>query len=174
MVRITIFPRCPYPNASLSRPCQQEQHFNRAHHPCLNSSCQARKFVVFNSMLDLQAHMVDEHGAEMSSRQQKDARRINAGFEFQEISAQGSSGARRRPPREREPPPGSQPPGPGPGRQGGGANNRRERFGGQLTADGEGSANASAAPSRRQTPSPPPADMDPVTAEYVFITVVCA
>lgn len=119
-------------------------------------------------MLDLQAHMVDEHGAEMSSRQQKDARRVNAGFEFQEINAQGSGG-RRRPPREREPPPGSQQPGPGPGRPGGagGGNSRRERFGGQLTVDGDTSANASAGPSRRQTPSPPPADMDPVTAEYV-------
>ncbi|EIM89639.1 uncharacterized protein STEHIDRAFT_51279 [Stereum hirsutum FP-91666 SS1] len=145
-----------------------EKHFNNAHHPCLNSSCQARKFVVFNSLLDLQAHMVEEHGAEMSSRQQKDARRINAGFEFQDHNVPGSGG-RRRPPRDREPPPDSQQPGPGPGsgRQGGGGggNSRRDRFGGQLTVEGDSSANHSAAPSRRQTPSPPPADMDPVTAE---------
>lgn len=43
--------------------------------------------------------------------------------------------------------------------------------------EGDSSANHSAAPSRRQTPSPPPADMDPVTAEYVqsqalFVTVL--
>ncbi|KAF8912219.1 hypothetical protein CPB84DRAFT_1761674 [Gymnopilus junonius] len=34
-----------------------ERHFNTAHHPCNNSECLARKFVVFNTALDLKAHM---------------------------------------------------------------------------------------------------------------------
>ncbi|KAI0063455.1 hypothetical protein BV25DRAFT_430668 [Artomyces pyxidatus] len=136
-----------------------EKHFEHAHHPCPNATCQARKFVVFGSLLDLQAHNVEEHGADMSSRDKKDARRINAGFEFQE--------ARRRAPRERDREP---PPGPPPGAAGlprANNSNRRNRFGAHLTVDGgnESSGNDSAGPSRRQTPSPPPQDMDPVTAE---------
>ncbi|TFY77520.1 hypothetical protein EWM64_g6492 [Hericium alpestre] len=123
-----------------------EKHFDHAHHPCPNSSCQARKFVVFGSLLDLQAHMVEEHGAEMTPRDKKIAQRVNAGFEFQESAA-----GRRRGPREREPPPHTQ---------------RRDRFGGHLTTDGGAiTTPSSAGPSRRQSPSPPPADMDPVTFE---------
>ncbi|KAI0035050.1 hypothetical protein K488DRAFT_30207, partial [Vararia minispora EC-137] len=139
-----------------------EKHFENAHFPCPNSSCQQRKFVVFGSMLDLKAHMVEEHGAEMTSRQQKDARRVQAGFEFQEVNGGRRRGGRER---EREPPPGSgagsssEPPGGG-GRAG---NSRRNRFGGHLTIEGEGGT-TSAGPSRPRTPTPPPADMDPVTA----------
>jgi len=105
--------------------------------------------------------MVEEHGAEMSSRDKKDARRVNASFEFQEAG-------RRRGARDREAPPSSQqppvdPPGP--------SASRRDRFGGHLTTGNDGnvlnSANGqvSPGPSRRQSPSPPPADMDPITAE---------
>ncbi|THH20876.1 hypothetical protein EW146_g533 [Bondarzewia mesenterica] len=107
--------------------------------------------------------MVEEHGADMSSRDKKAASRVHAGFEFQEVN-----GARRRGAREREPPPGPQPP-PGTSRTN---NSRRDRFGGHLTVEGDvnGSANNSAGPSRRQSPSPPPADMDSATAErYVLL-----
>ncbi|ETW86280.1 hypothetical protein HETIRDRAFT_310568 [Heterobasidion irregulare TC 32-1] len=127
-----------------------EKHFDHAHHPCPNSSCQQRKFVVFGSLLDLQAHMVEEHGADMSSRDKKAASRINV--EFQEVN-----GGRRRGAREREPPPGSQPP--GPARSG---NSRRDRFAGHLTVEGD-THGSSPGPSRPA--SPPPADMDPATAE---------
>ncbi|TFY71549.1 hypothetical protein EVG20_g1435, partial [Dentipellis fragilis] len=119
-----------------------EKHFEHAHHPCRNSSCQARKFVVFGSLLDLQAHMVEEHGAEMSSRDKKNISRVNAGFEFQEVGAPSSDPAPRA------------------------TTSRRERFGAHLTNNNSGnSGNTSPGPSRHQTPSPPPADMDPVTAE---------
>lgn len=114
--------------------------------------------------------MVDEHGAEMSTRDQKDARRVNVNFEFQ--PGNGGGGRRRGGQgggggQEREPPPHmSNSNGPGPS-TGGGGRSRRERFGGHLTTEGASTPN-SAGPSRRQTPSPPPPDMDPVTAQYVF------
>ncbi|VDC06537.1 unnamed protein product [Peniophora sp. CBMAI 1063] len=140
-----------------------EKHFDNAHHPCPNSSCQQRKFVVFGTLLDLKAHMVDEHGAEMSTRDRKDAQRVN--IEFQQTN--GGGGRRRGGQgggggQEREPPP-HQGGGAGPS-SGGGGRSRRERFGGHLTTEGASAPN-SAGPSRRQSPSPPPADMDPVTAQ---------
>ena len=84
----------------------QEKHFNDDHYPCHQSECQARKFVVFGSALDLQAHMVDEHGSTMSARDIKDARRVTTGFDFEEVPG---AGGRRRGQRDgnraREPPP---------------------------------------------------------------------
>jgi E3 ubiquitin-protein ligase ZNF598 len=103
--------------------------------------------------------MVEEHGAEMSSRDRRDARRVNAAFEFPEVS---SNSNRRR--------------GGGPGGGGGGggdpplqptprsnlaSDNRRSRFGAHLTTEGDTPGS-----SGRDTPSPPPPSMDPVTAEY--------
>src|SRR6266567_5659798 len=55
-----------------------ERHFNDKHFPCTQPVCQARKFVVFNTALDLKAHMVEDHGGDMSARDKKDARRIQA------------------------------------------------------------------------------------------------
>jgi len=145
----------------------QEKHFEQSHHPCPNSTCQAQKFVVFGSQIDLQVHMVEEHGAEMSSRDKKDARRVNAAFEFQVPSS--SSNVRR---------------GGGPGGGGGGggtgssaggggiaqrpalsSENRRSLYGAHLTTERDAN-DSSPVPSRHQTPSPPPPSMDPVTAEY--------
>lgn len=58
------------------------------HYPCKQPSCLTQKFVVFGSTMDLQAHMVEEHGESMSSRDKKDARRILADFDFRDqISA---------------------------------------------------------------------------------------
>ncbi|KAH9958342.1 hypothetical protein BC827DRAFT_1345056 [Russula dissimulans] len=148
-----------------------EQHFDQAHHPCPNPVCQARKFVVFGSKIDLQAHMVEEHGTEMSSRDKKDARRVNAAFEFQDAS---SSSNRRR--------------GGGPGGGGGvsngggrdrgqrdsqpqlaprptqGSDNHRNPIGANLTPSGDVNS-SSIGPSRSDAPSPAPPSMDPVTAE---------
>ena len=157
----------------------QENHFEQSHHPCPNPTCQAQKFVVFGSQIDLQVHMVEEHAAEMSSRDKKDARRVNATFEFQVPSS--NSNARR---------------GGGPGGGGGGgggssagggglgrergqrdsqpqitqrppmsSDNRRSLFGAHLTTERDAN-DISPVPSRHQTPSPPPPSMDPVTAEY--------
>ncbi|KAN0116623.1 hypothetical protein V8E52_005767 [Russula decolorans] len=149
-----------------------ELHFEREHHPCPNSICQARKFVVFGSQIDLQAHMVEEHGAEMSSRDKKDARRVNTAFEFQD--APPSSGRRR---------------GGGPDGGGGGSGGGRERgqrdsqpqivprpilgsesrhshslLGAQPTTERDAN-DSSPEPSRQHAHSPLPQSMDPVTAE---------
>jgi hypothetical protein len=71
----------------------QEKHFHDVHHPCLQPQCLGQKFVVFDSALDLKAHMVEQHAAGMSSRDKKDARKIQADFEFEGL---GSSGRARR------------------------------------------------------------------------------
>ncbi|KAH9066386.1 hypothetical protein EDB87DRAFT_1733220 [Lactarius vividus] len=149
-----------------------EQHFEQAHHLCPNPSCQASKFVVFGSRIDLQAHMMEEHGSEMSTRDKKDARRVDAVFEFQDAS----SGSNRRrgggPPggggggREREQPQPQVAPRPISGLE-----SRRNRFGAHLTTEGDAN-DLSPGPSRHQTPSPPPPSMDPVTGErYTAIFV---
>jgi len=105
----------------------------------------------------------------MSSRDKKDARRVNAAFEFQDAS---SSSNRRR---------GGGPGGGGGGNGGGrdrgqrdsqpqlaprptqGSDSYRNPIGANLTTSGD--VNNSLEPSRHQTPSPPPPSMDPVTAE---------
>jgi hypothetical protein len=120
-----------------------EKHFGDAHFPCQNPECLAKKFVVFGSAMDLQAHMVQEHGGGMSSRDRRDAMRIQADFAFEEVpgagrprrgGAAGGGGGGRDAPQ------------PGPSRGG-----RRREFGGHLTAEGPPAA---AAPPPR-APSPP-------------------
>ncbi|KAL1743416.1 hypothetical protein HDZ31DRAFT_83411 [Schizophyllum fasciatum] len=136
-----------------------EKHFGDDHYPCHQPDCQARKFVVFGSALDLQAHMVDEHGSTMSARDIKDARRVTTGFDFEEIPG---AGGRRRGQRDgnraREPPPQQQQqPAAGPSRP-----NRRQAFGGSLTADGTTPNNPPTPPLQRPA-TPPRTDIDPAT-----------
>ena len=38
-----------------------EQHFNRDHFPCPDQECQEKKFVVFESEMDLKAHQIEQH-----------------------------------------------------------------------------------------------------------------
>ncbi|KAG6918844.1 hypothetical protein DXG01_011249 [Tephrocybe rancida] len=153
-----------------------ENHFNKAHHPCTQGQCLARKFVVFNTPLDLQAHMVEEHGGDMTSRDKKDARRIQADFEFEEVGVGGRHVRRDRGghrDREREPPPPhnrqaqpepAPPPAPavarppGPGR-------RREGFSGSLTVEGRRSPPSNPTPQQSRPPSPPRGDVDPAVVE---------
>ena len=61
----------------------KENHFDVDHHPCPHVDCLARKFVVFNTPIDLKVHMVEEHGADMNSKDRKDARRIHTDFIFE-------------------------------------------------------------------------------------------
>lgn len=115
--------------------------------------------------------MVEEHGAEMSSRDKRDARRVQADFEFEEVGV-GRRGGRRDRDREhnqeREPPPHLHPPSaparpPGVGR-------RREGFGAGLTVNDPNVSvtNTPPAQSRRATPSPSRGDVDPEVLEWVF------
>jgi len=163
-----------YPSLSSSAPhSPQEKHFEQSHHPCLNPICQACKFVVFGSQIDLQAHMVEEHGAEMSSRDKKDARRVNAAFEFTSSSSNvhhgggpggdsgdGSGAGHEQGQRDSQLQPPSAP------RPIFSLENRRSLFGAHLTSERDAN-DGSPGPSRHQTPSLPPPSMDPVTTGYV-------
>lgn len=51
-----------------------EQHFKRDHFLCPNGECLEKKFVVFESELDLQAHQLSEHGGKTAGR---DARTVD-------------------------------------------------------------------------------------------------
>lgn len=143
------------------------------HFPCIQPQCLARKFVVFGSALDLKAHMVEEHGAEMSARDKKDAMRIQAEFEFEEVGGAGRRGRRDRQGREREREPPPLPVTSALARGSGAGGRRREAFSGNLTLDNpstSGTPNGntlsrSQQPSRRQSPSPPEAEAG--TAECV-------
>lgn len=74
-----------------------EKHFISSHFPCNHANCIAQKFVVFASELDLKAHMVEIHGESMSSKDLKDARRVDANFAFEEIGrGRGRGNARDR------------------------------------------------------------------------------
>ncbi|KAJ7706693.1 hypothetical protein B0H17DRAFT_972658 [Mycena rosella] len=141
-----------------------ETHFSAAHHPCPHAPCPARKFVVFGSALDLQAHVVEAHAGEMGKGGRRDARRVEAGGGAQ---ARGDGRGRERDrdrDRDREAPPHQQahqpapPPAPPPqqtqaqgqAQQGQGrAGRRREGFGAALTVEGD------APPRPTPTPSPP-------------------
>ncbi|KAJ7043030.1 hypothetical protein C8F04DRAFT_1218783 [Mycena alexandri] len=166
-----------------------EAHFTQAHHPCPYPACLARKFVVFPSVLDLQAHAVEEHAAEMDKsaggRGGRGARRVvvEAGWDEVPRPGQGRGGHRGRDGGHRERDGGREQPRDA-GRGGGrdapphqpvqaqvqtqpqpqppprpGGGRRREGFGASLTVEGE------AAPT--PTPSPPPVrtDVDPAMAE---------
>lgn len=81
------------PCTVLTKSCIQERHFKDAHFPCSQPTCLEKKFVVFGSAIDLQAHMVEQHGTTMSAKDKRDARRVAHDFEFNETS---SSTDRRR------------------------------------------------------------------------------
>ncbi|KAM3414676.1 E3 ubiquitin-protein ligase hel2 [Cercospora zeina] len=50
-----------------------EKHFNKDHFPCPDRECQEKKFVVFDSEMDLKAHQIEQHPNGLT----KDARRVD-------------------------------------------------------------------------------------------------
>jgi E3 ubiquitin-protein ligase ZNF598 len=122
--------------------------------------------------------MVEEHAAEMSSRDKKDARRVNAAFEFQDASGpnrrrggvpdsggSGSGGGRERGQRDSQPQIAPRPTL--------GSDNRHSLFGAHLTIERDAN-NSSPEPSRQQGATPPPPSTDP-SAEYAsFYLHPCA
>ncbi|KAF9518877.1 hypothetical protein BS47DRAFT_1324980 [Hydnum rufescens UP504] len=68
-----------------------DQHFQAEHFPCMYPHCLEEKFVVFSSLLDLNAHQVRIHGETMTGKQKKDKMRVEAGFTFEDIRSGGSS-----------------------------------------------------------------------------------
>lgn len=54
-----------------------EDHFRKDHYMCLDRECQAKKFVVFPSEMDLKAHQLAEHGDSLSKDVRRDARVVD-------------------------------------------------------------------------------------------------
>lgn len=123
--------------------------------------------------------MVEAHGNEMTSKDRREAMRVQADFEFQEVGGSNRRGRRERGDREREREPPPNPvvgaPGAAPMRMSDAPGRRRETFGTALTAEpSSGSARTAPStagpPSRRGSPSPPrqTQDVDPVVSQCVF------
>ena len=79
-----------------------EEHFRKDHFLCANSECMEKKFVVFESQMDLQAHMLAEHaGAKTVGR---DARTVDmSSFEVRQAYQQPRRRGRGRDPNAEAP-----------------------------------------------------------------------
>jgi hypothetical protein len=119
------------------------------HFPCIQASCLEQKFVVFATEMDLRGHMVEAHGAEMTPKDRRDMRKLDADFEYEDHRRRGGGGNRER---DRDPPPQRQPP-----------NMRRRELGTGLTT-GTPVAGSSTPVPPVNFPAPPP-DSDLLTAE---------
>ncbi|KAL5490244.1 hypothetical protein ACEPAI_5077 [Sanghuangporus weigelae] len=137
-----------------------ESHFSNAHYPCTQPACQAQKFVVFGSIVDLKAHMVEQHGASMSAKDIKEARRLETNFEF---SDNRGAGTRRRE-RDRETDSNREAPSRAIVQQNRPLDRRREGFGGTLTGQSESESNAPAVQGNGRSSPSPGRNIDPETA----------
>lgn len=54
-----------------------EQHFRNDHFLCLDQECLDKKFVVFESEIDLKAHQLEAHPNDLSKDARRDARRVD-------------------------------------------------------------------------------------------------
>lgn len=54
-----------------------EQHFREDHFLCLDQECIEKKFVVFESEMDLKAHQLEAHPNDLSKDARRDARRVD-------------------------------------------------------------------------------------------------
>ncbi|KAI0842715.1 hypothetical protein F5Y06DRAFT_255842 [Hypoxylon sp. FL0890] len=54
-----------------------EEHFKKDHFLCLDRECLEKKFVVFESEMDLKAHQLSEHGNSLSKDVRRDARLVD-------------------------------------------------------------------------------------------------
>lgn len=57
-----------------------ESHFRDDHHLCSHSACLQARFVVYETALELQAHQIEAHGAEMGVKAVRDARKVETNF----------------------------------------------------------------------------------------------
>ncbi|KDN38696.1 hypothetical protein K437DRAFT_239901 [Tilletiaria anomala UBC 951] len=77
-----------------------ERHFKLQHFLCPNAECLEKKFIVFPSEMDFKAHQLAEHGAELTSRERREAIRVDAAFTY-DNPAEPSRGGERRAGRSR-------------------------------------------------------------------------
>ncbi|SMQ52431.1 unnamed protein product [Zymoseptoria tritici ST99CH_3D1] len=76
-----------------------EAHFGKDHYPCLDSECLEKKFVVFDSEMDLKAHQLESHPNGLSKDARRDARRVDLSTfdyrpQYQEPQRGGRGGRR--------------------------------------------------------------------------------
>lgn len=71
-----------------------EQHFHDAHYLCPAKECLERKFVVFENQMEFQVHQLEEHGRALSSRERKEALRVDPRFMYDDASSRRARGAR--------------------------------------------------------------------------------
>ena len=73
-----------------------EQHFRKGHFLCSDQECMDKKFVVFESEMDLKAHQLETHPNGLSKDARKDARRVDmSAFDYR-TPHQDSRGGRGR------------------------------------------------------------------------------
>jgi hypothetical protein len=78
-----------------------ENHFRKDHFMCPDRECLEKKFVVFDSEMDLKAHQIETHPNGLSKDALRDARRVDmSGFQFRAPHEQEAGG--RRDDRRRE------------------------------------------------------------------------
>ena len=76
-----------------------EQHFSKDHYLCSDRECMDKKFVVFESEMDLKAHQLEAHPLGLSKDARRDARRVDiSGFDYR-APHQNDRGGRRDPER---------------------------------------------------------------------------
>ncbi|KAF2166414.1 hypothetical protein M409DRAFT_54765 [Zasmidium cellare ATCC 36951] len=81
-----------------------EQHFGKDHFPCLDSECLEKKFVVFDSEMDLKAHQLENHPNGLSKDARRDARRVDlSSFDYRPQYVEPRRGGGRRAGRGRDP-----------------------------------------------------------------------
>jgi hypothetical protein len=72
-----------------------EAHFRKDHFVCPDRECLEKKFVVFDSEMDLKAHQLETHPNGLTKDALRDARRVDmSGFQFRESHEQEMGGRR--------------------------------------------------------------------------------
>lgn len=81
-----------------------EAHFRKDHYMCLDQECLEKKFVVFDSEMDLKAHQLEQHPNGLSKDARRDARRVDiSSFQYREPHVEITRGGRRGRGRGRDP-----------------------------------------------------------------------
>ncbi|KAL8778422.1 MAG: hypothetical protein Q9213_007422 [Squamulea squamosa] len=74
-----------------------EQHFRNDHYTCIDQECLEKKFVVFDSEMDLKAHQLQAHPNGLSKDARRDARLVNiSGFDYRAPYQESRGGRRER------------------------------------------------------------------------------
>lgn len=74
-----------------------EQHFRKDHFTCADEECLEKKFVVFESEMDLKAHQLEAHPNGLSKDARRDARRVDIStFDYRTPHQDNHGGRRER------------------------------------------------------------------------------